>query len=241
MCKFFTDSHVNYKVILAKNLNYKEFMGTCRYLATHQNYILPCTTMVVYFSGHGSNGNIIMQDGKPVKIKDILAELCKFHTKGRNKPNAKILLLDACRGTKSDPGMNFAKSKAGSVTKRNGDGYEVKCPSNSNSLVAYATAEDYFAYNLDFHGGYWSEELIEQLNALKGKDIEVILKEVHKMCQKPVTNDQEYQGPEYISRLSEPVIFWQETGMLLSTHSGAGVIDLTCCCRPSVLVTITTI
>jgi len=210
MDKFFEE--VNYKVVPGKDLTYAQFMDTCEYLAAFQFYPPSCTRIIVYFSGHGNNGNITMQDGENVGIKDVQALLRQFRPKENGKQAAKILLIDACRVPLT------CMDKLCDLWSRFWSHNKIKCADNSNELVVYATTEDRAAYNLA-DGGFWSQKLIEQLYILKDEHILEILTAVNdELEEKKVPGVGGYQRPQSVHGLTEKIYFWTEAGMYTSCY-----------------------
>ena len=132
--KFFED--VKYRVYREKDSTYEQFK---EYLTVAcQSNSPSCTRFVVYFTGYGSNGNISMQDGKDVKIKDVQKLLFGLLPKS----TAKILLIDVCHHplTSKEKLCNLWShcwSYLWYLITRCDD--KIKCSPDSNELVAYAT------------------------------------------------------------------------------------------------------
>ena len=212
--KFFEE--VNYKVVPGKDLTYGQFMDTCEYLAAYPMYPPSCTRIIVYFSGHGGNGNIIMQDGETIRIKDVQELLRMFRPKENDKQAAKILLIDACRV----PLTGLAKLRNlwcrfwshlwCLITRRD---EQIKCANDSNELVVYATTEGHPAYNLDY-GGFWTQKLVKQLYKRRDEHIlEVLIAVNNEMEKEEVPGAGRYQRPLCVHGLTEKIYFWKKDGM----------------------------
>lgn len=175
MAHFFTHLK-NYIVVHRSNLSKRTFMSTCKYLAVE--FPGGYTRVVVYFAGHGLNGVVMMQDGKKVLLKDIRAMFNPNHVL-KMKDVVKIFFIDACRGTLSDPGI---RGGGQSDTKNR----SLPLASQGKELVAYATTEDFVAFDSS-SGGIWTSHLYKELRDSKGKSIVDVLRLVlGKMNHSPV-------------------------------------------------------
>ena len=213
MGKFFKD--VNYYTVSGRNLTYREFMDTCKYLVTYSHYPPSCRRIVVYFAGHGNEESITMEGGKSVKIRDVQALLRKFQS---DKKVAKILLIDACRDSITgiaklcDLWCRFWYCFWCIITLHHKN--ESKSSNDNNELLAYATTENHGAYSLEY-GGLWTQTLIKQLYELQDKHIKEILKQIYiTMGKKEVPGFQGYyQHPISHDNLEEDIFFWKEASM----------------------------
>ena len=179
-------------------------MSTCKYLAVE--FPGGYTRVVVYFAGHGLNGAVMMQDGENVLLKDIRAIFNPNHVR-KMKDVVKIFFIDACRGTSNNSGV---RGGVRSDTKNR----SLPLASQGKELVAYATTEDFVAFNCSA-GGIWTSYLYKELRNSKGKSIVDALRIVlGKMNRTPVNkkDGQSFQTSDISLRLAydEDVKFLDE-------------------------------
>jgi len=208
---------VKFDVHVRNNVTAKQFLATCEYLARYEEYPSTCKMIVIYVSGHGSNGFISM---KPEKDHDGRIHVLDLRAMFKNTNIARVFLYDTCRGSNSDYGYT---SKAGITTnfKRpsrsntTGNNFEsVNHASQGNDLVAYSTSEYFQAYS-DKDGGSWTKTLVLQLRKLKDVDICSVLHKVNglmKYKKHPFPDGTRFQMPEIYDRLTNNLYLWDQTG-----------------------------
>ena len=160
-----------YVVYKIQNISYRDFSSCCNTLSRF-NYPSTCTRIIVYFSGHGDDGSLLMNDGEEVDIDDIITAFKPFAA-GNPKLGliARMFFFDACRGGKEDHGYW--------ITKKDKPPSEITClariPHEGNILVAYASTR-YFSAFVGPDGSNWSNCFIEAMEKSKETDsIENIL------------------------------------------------------------------
>lgn len=202
-----------YVVYRKQNICEKDFMQHCKELAAYQ-YPENCRRILIYFSGHGNDGTLVMQDDSHLIIKDIIK---LFKPDVANNlvlaEMAKMFFFDACRGREKDYGYvarSRAQSKAGS---------EITClkrlvvPREGNMLVAYASTRHYSASETAA-GGRWTACLIKALRDSDLNDnLEAILKKANNLIDQQ--DHDSFQTSEYVSSLRIDVFFKQEAGNIL--------------------------
>jgi len=189
-----------YKVYQNKNTSKEEFISWCKRVAEYK-YPKTCKRIVVYFSGHGNEGAIQLQDGKVVLIDDVISHF---------KPNianndsltgmVKMFFIDACRGGEEETG--YPISKAAVAFK-----YQL-ISSESNIFVAYASPPSYKSYG-STHGSRWTNCLIKALMKSKVEDsLYDVITETNKLMSDASSG--QFQTPEFTSRLTDVVYFKRE-------------------------------
>ena len=194
--------YLRFLTIVRHDLTLDETNSFLRLLA-HHRYPEVCKRFVFTFSGHGRDGFVCCEDGRPMKISDIV-EL--FSPTG-NKSLAgvsRLFFFDACRGESLDQG----------IVARGGEGeWQSKIPSTGDVLVAYATTTGYKAFE-QFGGGLWTsilaKKLVTSLNSVYDILTEVnkeLITTIQKLPQAP-----SFQQPELLGRLNGIVNLLQESG-----------------------------
>ena len=79
---------VKFDVHVRNNVTAKQFLATCEYLARYEEYPSTCKMIVIYFSGHGSNGFISM---KPEKDHDGRIHVLDLRAMFKNTNIAKVV------------------------------------------------------------------------------------------------------------------------------------------------------
>ena len=203
-----------YVVYRMQNIRSEDFTSYCKEIAGFQ-YPQNCRRILVYFSGHGDDGTLVMQDGGDLIIESII-ELFKPDVANNAvlTEMAKMFFFDACRGGKEDHGYNTAR---GGV--RNKAGNEITflkrlvLPREGNVFVAYASTRHYCAYETSA-GGRWTTCLIKALKESKVTDtLEAIIKRANIL----LAEDQQHHGScfqtaESMSSLRIDVFFKKEAG-----------------------------
>ena len=189
-----------YEVRRKMNISKEEFKSCCKILAAHE-YPPACNRILVYFSGHGSNGTLIFQDGEEFSFKDMI-DIFK-PTIANNESLAhmvRMFFIDACRGQKEEFGSEIV-SKGGS---------KQFVADEANVLLAYACPPTYLSYGSST-GSRWTTCLVE---ALRGSTIDHsvfdILCEAHKLMWQSYHQSKPYQTAEFGSLLHQALYFKKE-------------------------------
>lgn len=165
--------NLGYVVYKRKNVDKSDFKSCCKDLAEF-NYPVSCQRLLVYFSGHGNDGKLFMQDRKELIIKKVVS-LFKPSVNEDGEVDKEYLALmvrmfffDACRGEKIDSGFPFVTVKV-PLSK------EITClrslPIEGNMLIAYASTRKYVAHTDSKLGGSrWTNCLVEALQESKETD-----------------------------------------------------------------------
>lgn len=189
-----------YKVYQRKNATKKEFISWCKLVAEYK-YPETCKRIVVYFSGHGKDGAIQMQDGDTVAIEDVISH---FKPDIANNDSlsrmVKMFFIDACRGGEEEVGYPIPKAAI-----------VFKCQtvsSEANIFVAYASPPSYKSYG-SYSGSRWTTCLIEALQKSKVEDnLYDIITATNKLMTAAVGG--KFQTPEIISRGLTDVVFFKK-------------------------------
>ena len=196
--------HFGYDVYRKKNLSDSEFLVCYRNLADHDYSNSPqCKRILIYFSGHGSNGVLLMQNGNFTKIEDIIAcfkpGIARSETVARM---TKMFFFDACRGYEAD---------LGSTSKGNENEWMQTIPKEGGVLVAYASAPKYKVYE-DCSGG-WTYCLVQALKESKESDhVYDVLTSAGEKINQSLWGNLIFQNAEFTTNLiqSELVYFKKE-------------------------------
>ena len=224
----FKEKGINYSPYVRNQVTYKDFIATCKYLATYKYYPPTCTTIVIYFSGHGGKGFITMEDEKEMQKTKV--DMQKLRSLFNKTKLAKVFFIDACRGSGSDSGctsnaatINVSVNNEFSTTSdhcenTNSSDSDIKHAGQcSNELVAYSTSEGYVAYSDEDQGGSWTNTLVLQLRKSKRKTINSVLHNVNglmKYKQHGSKKAPKFQTPETIDKLITDIYLsvWDQTG-----------------------------
>jgi len=194
----------SYVVCRKKNVSTADFVSCYKRLSEFK-YPPTCKRILVYFSGHGNDGTLLMQDGNQIQIEDVIS--C-FKTNIANNSTlaemAKMFFFDACRGTQEDFGLSLKHAETAD---------EITClrriPKEGNVLVAYASTRYFVSYG-DTAGSRWTGCLVRALSESKeSDDVQSILTGANKMM-KEEANDNCFQTAEFTSSLSDFIYFKQE-------------------------------
>ena len=202
-----------YQVYRKRNLSYDEFKDCYRYLADYNDYPPLCRRLLLYFSGHGADGILQMQDEVSVRIEDILS--CFKTDISRSKVMGgmvKMFFFDACRGSQRDSGY--------AVPIKVSDSCNWKIPKEGSILVAYASTPYHVSYKSSTgYGSRWTTHLVQALNESKeNDDVCHVLTSANILMKKRAEMDVnekgyasiEFQTAEFTSNLAEFVRFKEE-------------------------------
>ena len=210
-----------YFVLRRENVTATEFITCYKFLAEYDGYPHNCKRILVYFSGHGDDGFLIMQDECEVKVSDIVSYFKKSYANNASLATmAKMFFFDACRGSYKDKGYKLTKEKVVALC----DAMQIKClgrvPKEGNTLIAYASTQHFVAYADDTDnsiagggeaGSWWTRCLIEALNkSTERDDVCRILTQANILMRKMGENESFFQTAEFISNLADFVQFKQE-------------------------------
>lgn len=147
-----------YIVYRKKNVSSKEFVMSKKMVEF--TYPPPCRRFLVYFSGQGEDGSLLMQDGTIMHIENMVA----FYEPS-NKNLAKIFLIDVYSCT-------FMVKDCYPITNAPQQG-EITClqriPKEVNTLVAYSCTQCHSASEVTV-GRNWSDCLIKALKESSERD-----------------------------------------------------------------------
>ena len=119
-------------------------VATCNYRSKYQEIKF----IVVVFSGHGSEGTLLCNDGEEIEVKNVLERLKPEYMPNASEEIVKLFFFDACRGVRE---MELSKKK----------GYQ---PRPGEYLVAYSTYPGFVSYpRPDGEGSQWMPDVAESL------------------------------------------------------------------------------
>ena len=223
-----------YHVIKVRNLSKSDLEN---YFTTLSELTYPetCRRIVVTFSGHGRNGELLCNDLKEIKIKDLLNQ---FKPDSKNKPTlgntVRIFFLDACRGRKKDTG--YAARDGDSMEEDNTEEDDTKedvdktiplIPVEGNTFVGYSSTCYHKFFETD-SGGLWTSALAETLQSKVDASLnEVFIIANDEMSRRQLRDGKSYfQTAQCVHDLKEEVYFWKEC-------QGTVFIILYCMCSES--------
>ena len=144
MTKFF--EKCKYKVFQYRNLSEDKFIKLYEKMAKHK-YPKTCRRLVVYFSGHGSDGIMLSQYGEKVDINNMVTSFKPVNGKVKNETlgnMVRMFFIDACRGTQEEYG--YLSSKHATPTIKHIAKLKKDSSNDTNILVAYATTPQHVCY-----------------------------------------------------------------------------------------------
>ncbi len=113
--------------------------------------------IVLMFSGHGREFDLIANDAKPINIEN---EVVKPFQPASSKETArmpKLIFLDTCRGSEATQPI---------LVPRGGNPLETEYfPEKSNILVAYSTLPKKQCYEIQGQGGVWINRVLTRLKS----------------------------------------------------------------------------
>ena len=197
-----------YAVYKKKNVSYREFGEYCSKMSEF-DYPSTCQRLLVYFSGHGKNGVLQMQDGQKVHISEIISMFkqrfgCKNDKIGLI---ARMFFFDSCRGDKDDKGHDIRLI----TPKMSPNETEIlnKIPTEGNMLIAYACILGYAAYT-STNGSRWSNCLAKALEGSKETDsLEAVLTKANGLLSKDYDDDC-FQTATFTSSLRGYEVFFKK-------------------------------
>lgn len=122
----------------------------------------------VAFLTHGEDGVIYGYDG-PVTIEQLLQPLKSCRTL-IGKP--KIVLIQACRGEKSDLGTKSLMTDASMPRHHKQQHLLTHLPQEADFLIAYSTVSGYVSYRWETDGSWFIHALHQVLQGLRGSEPE---------------------------------------------------------------------
>ena len=147
----------NYAICRKRNVTAAEVLSFCESLAIKE---CPptCKRIVVYYSGHGAYGMLLMQDGNRVNVDDVTR---LFSESSKNIHMVKMIFLDACRVIQDHNDYPVKKARLRL------EGAKTIC--KGNVLVAYAPTQRHRTYGGP-SGSQWTNCLVKALKESKGSD-----------------------------------------------------------------------
>lgn len=146
-----TLNSLNFATVELKNSMKSDVENMMTAVATYPKFPVKYNCFVIYFSGHGDKGSIIVaDDGEEFDYEQVIVQ--RFHKDVSDvaKKSQILVFVDACRGTK-DPFLPKMKR-------------EDLIP--SNMMIACAAGEEYSAI-LKNKGSVWSQKLAAALKNQK--------------------------------------------------------------------------
>ena len=193
-----------YEVLRKKNVHREDFVS-CYKKLSEERYPPTCKRILVYFSGHGGDGTLLMQDGGIVEIGDVVSSFRINISNNKTLAEmAKMFFFDACRGVREDHGHTIKRAMPVN---------EITClgrvPKEGNMLVAYASTQYYVSY-AGPAGSRWTNCLVKALEESKESDDVCRILTTANIMMRKVPNQQCFQTAEFISNLADYVCFKQE-------------------------------
>lgn len=194
-----------YDVFKRTDVDFKTFQLYYRALAD-RDYPPTCKRILIYFSGHGADGVLDMQDGGCANIEDIITCFKTGISQSNSIPGmVKMFFFDACRGPRRDYGL--PKSR----------GLNINIPNEGGILVAYGSTPHHVCLG-DSYGSRWTIHLVTALKeSTISDDVCHILTNANKLMRMEAERDYreneqriEFQTAEHISSLAEFVCFKKE-------------------------------
>ena len=192
----------NYVIYRKKNIGRREFVSCYKSLGEYK-YPPTCKRILIYFSGHGNEGSLAMQDGSNVKIEDIIS--C-FKVDVANNVRllemAKMFFFDACRGSKIDEGYSYPNPEAATEIVK-------KIPKEGGMVIAYSSTPCHPSYGIP-DGSRWTNCLVKALKESKrSDDVNQILTKAN-ILMRNQPNYKYCQTAEFTCNLADFVCFKQE-------------------------------
>ena len=205
-----------YKVFWYHNLTQQQFVKLYKEMAKYE-YPKTCRRLLVYFSGHGSNGErLLTEDGKYVSVHDMVTSFKPVNAKNITLRNTvRMFFIDACRGNKSDYGYSSNKSVTATITHNTKS--DKDSSNDTNILLAYSTTSEHVSgvsaeEMKKGTGSFWTECLLKELEN-SHDDILIILRNVNKVLEHKKTSGGYYQMGETNYTLVEGLNFKKEAGL----------------------------
>ena len=150
-----------YAVYRKKNVSNEEFKSYYEKVAKFK-YPPSCKRILIYFSGHGCNGQIKMQDGSYESIENLINCFKVDSTCNDTLGNVvKMFFFDACRGELEDDQSGIKGNQS--------DNVDLTFPKERKTIVAYATAPYYVACGGNA-GSRWTRCLVKALRESEERD-----------------------------------------------------------------------
>lgn len=198
-----------YVVYKRRNVSKQALSSYCRKLSEYA-YQPSCRRIVVYFSGHGDDGILQMQDGNVVMIDEIINRFKPF-TAGNDVMGfmTRVFLFDSCRGGEEDYGYTWEKDSQ-SKKPPNQISCIKKLPYEGNTLVAYASTQYYPSYFDPDKGSFWTRCLIEALEKSKETDSLCTILTMANGLLSQMENEGRLQTATFTSNLRDEVFLRRE-------------------------------
>ena len=155
----------SYAVYKKENVSAKEFVSYCESMAEFE-YPPTCNRILVYYSGIGSNGTLLMQHGGTVNTEDLMSTFKVSTANNVTLANiAKMFFFDTFCGSRE------VKLYYDSLGGKEADGEITslkKFPRESSVLVAYCSTQD--SSYVTSTGSRWTNCLVTALRQSKERD-----------------------------------------------------------------------
>ena len=196
---------LGYKVIVKQNVSREDLISECVKLRSYDySPANGCKRIAVVYSGHGQDGELIMQDNSVMKVEE-LVNAFKPHFNQTLVNTVRMFFIDACRGVESDPGVALVSRspKGGSFIER--------LSTEAGIVIAYSTTRHHKAYE-NASGGLWMRLLAHEMCTSDVGLLSILLstnKKLNEFCScQP--KDSPIQTAESTNSLIEDVFFLKE-------------------------------
>ena len=152
-----------YRVIKIINVSKKDLKSYLTFLSEY-NYPPTCRRIVITFAGHGSDGILLCQDKKELKIKDMVSQFKPGIDKPTLGKTVRMFFIDACRGSCIDGGYTARGNDAGveDDTEVDVTNTLAHIPIEGNTFVGYSSTRLHKAFETS-SGGLWTSCFAEKL------------------------------------------------------------------------------
>ncbi|XP_065898380.1 uncharacterized protein [Dysidea avara] len=196
---------LGYEVIVRQNVKKEDLMSECVKLRSYDySPANGCKRIAVVFSGHGQDGELILQDNSTINVAD-LVDAFKPRANRTLVNTIRMFFIDACRGGKSDPGISLVSRspKGGSFIER--------LSSEAGVIVAYSTTKHHKAYE-NASGGLWMKLLAHEMCTCNEGLLSILVNANKKLTEYCGRLPKEYaiQTAEFTNSLIENVYFLKE-------------------------------
>ena len=156
-----TMNSLKFATITLLNVTQQDTKGIIKAIAKYKKYPPSYKCFIVVFSGHGGQNNVLFSnDLEEVDInEDILQALGSMQSPKQFSNSPKIVIIDACRGSKTKVVQGAAKD----LITDDAQMKDVPEPP-SNVLAAFSTTQDYQAFG-GSDGSIWLQTLATVLES----------------------------------------------------------------------------
>jgi len=166
----------NYAVFKFKNLTKEQFIAKLKKFSKY-HYPESCTSVVVYFSGHGSDGTLWSQNYEPVIIDHIITMFKPLDAANPTlEKTVRMFFFDACRSKRGDSCYAVKNGKAvrSSSNPINSQTSNNTAANDANILVAYSCTRYHLSYEYNT-GSIWTSYLVEKLDNSQDHVLDILL------------------------------------------------------------------